>query len=185
VVSISLGDHRARVLSKRDALIQSNLDLVPPIARRIHQTLPPSFDLDDLIQIGAIGLLRSAVAYRPDEFGETPFSAFARPRIRGAILDAVRRRYSEHTSVAIEHAPEPSVMPSLETTIDRKRLRTRIDRISAEKLSKEQAAVLDAYYSPEMPSLSTVAVMLDIPEWRVYKAHSEAVATLRTMLQAA
>lgn len=49
--------------------------------------LPAHIELDDLVQDGTIGLIQAAGAYRPER-GE--FQAFAAPRIRGAILDAIR-----------------------------------------------------------------------------------------------
>jgi RNA polymerase sigma-B factor len=44
--------------------------------------------LEDLQQVGMIGLIRAAERYRPSQ--GTPFAAFARPHIRGAILHHLR-----------------------------------------------------------------------------------------------
>ena len=44
--------------------------------------------LDDLHQVGLLGLIRAAELYRPEQ--GTPFAAFARPHIRGAILHYLR-----------------------------------------------------------------------------------------------
>ena len=186
VVSISAGSHRSRVLAKRDALIEEYLKLVPPIARRIHQTLPPSFDLEDLIQSGNLGLLRAAVRYRPGEFNDTPFSAYARPLIRGAILSSIRRRhYDEATRASIDEAPErASPAPEMEAAIDRRRMKERIDELR-HLLSDVQCAVLDVYYSERMPSLAVVARTVGIPEWRATLAHAEALGILREQLKAA
>ena len=99
VVEISFGDHRERVRAKRDALVAENLSLVPPIARRLAKTLPPSFEVDDLVQTGNIGLLRAATRFHPQT--GNPFPAFARPIIRGAILDSVRRRHYSAATVCL------------------------------------------------------------------------------------
>ncbi len=74
-VSIARGSYRAKALFRRDALIQENLNLVPPIAWRVHLLLPPSFELDDLVSEGKLGLLHAATRYRPRQHGGTPFSA--------------------------------------------------------------------------------------------------------------
>lgn len=112
-VSISTGEHRGEVLARRDELIESHLELVPPIAHRVHRRLPPSFDLDDLIGEGYVGLMHAAKCYRPATHGGTPFSAFARQRIHGAMVDSIRRRaWLENTANPLEDAPQGYETPS-------------------------------------------------------------------------
>lgn len=78
--------------SQRHALRQCNArcehyrQLVRPIA--LHYHLHCAEPLDDLIQVGLLGLLRAAELYRGDQ--GTPFAAFARPHVRGAILHYLR-----------------------------------------------------------------------------------------------
>src|ERR1035437_8316817 len=99
VICIETGLHRKRVLEARNALVEAHMHLVPDIAGRIREGLPPSFDLDDPISEGNIGLIQAATRYPPDSHNRKPFSAFARPRIRGAIIDSVRRRrYTDNTA---------------------------------------------------------------------------------------
>ena len=76
----------------RDALVIAHAGLVVAIARRLKSRLPPSFDLDDLIGVGNIALLQAATRYRPGDHAGTPFSVYARQRIRGAMLDSVGKR---------------------------------------------------------------------------------------------
>lgn len=90
VCSILAGDH-AGLLRRRDELIESHLDLVPQIARSIAGSLPATIELDDLIGAGNVGLLKAATNYNPKLHNNTPFSAYARPVIRGAILDSTLR----------------------------------------------------------------------------------------------
>lgn len=102
VICIETGERRKRVLQARNALVEANMHLVPDIAGRIHENLPPSFDVGDLISEGYLGLIQAATRYRPNAHDRTPFSAFARKRIRGAIMDSVRRRhYTENTHQAL------------------------------------------------------------------------------------
>ena len=103
VVSISAGAHRSKVIAKRDALIEENRGLVLQIAHRIMKRLPPSFELQDLVQAGNVALVEAALRYRPAEHKDTPFSAFARKSVEGAILNSVsRKNYEESTRVGIQ-----------------------------------------------------------------------------------
>lgn len=70
----------------RNQRVQQHLLIVRPIAR--HYALRSGEDAEDLQQVGCLGLIRAAGLYVPD-LG-TPFEAFARPHIRGAILHYLR-----------------------------------------------------------------------------------------------
>lgn len=67
---------------KRNRRVRQHLDLVLPLAR--YYVLRTNVDMDDLIQVGRLGLIRAANLY--SESRGVPFSAYARPHIRGAIL---------------------------------------------------------------------------------------------------
>jgi RNA polymerase sigma-B factor len=75
-----------RTLQQRNARIEQYQQLVRPIALHYHLRCPEP--LDDLIQVGLLGLLRAAELYSRQR--QTPFDAFARPHIRGAILHYLR-----------------------------------------------------------------------------------------------
>jgi RNA polymerase sigma factor for flagellar operon FliA len=74
--------------SAEDRAVTENLPLVRYIAARIASTIPASVELDDLIQTGTLGLIDAVRRYDPSK--GIPFPAYARYRIRGAILDALR-----------------------------------------------------------------------------------------------
>jgi RNA polymerase sigma factor (sigma-70 family) len=159
--------------------------MVEPIARRVKKMLPPSFQLDDLIQVGRVALLHLATTYRPSQHAGAPFAAYARPRIRGAMLDSVRRRnYQDSTPEPIDHAPEPSHTPAMEEAIDTARL---IDQVESarEQLTQLQRYVIARKYSGDDPWFTDIADELGIHEWRVRQAHREAVSILRSTLRAA
>lgn len=63
--------------------------LVKKIALHMKRRLPSHIDLDDLIQSGFVGLLEARKKYK-DGMGTT-FETFASIRIRGAIIDALRK----------------------------------------------------------------------------------------------
>lgn len=73
-------------LERRNALVEAHHHLVPPLAD--HYRLRCQEPKDDLIQVGRLGLIRAAELYRHSL--RIPFSAFARPHIRGAILHYLR-----------------------------------------------------------------------------------------------
>jgi RNA polymerase sigma factor for flagellar operon FliA len=63
---------------------------VENVAKHLARRLPPTADLGDLMSAGALGLLEAAARFDPSR-GES-FEAFARIRIRGAMLDDIRVR---------------------------------------------------------------------------------------------
>jgi RNA polymerase sigma factor for flagellar operon FliA len=94
--------------SSRDELVLSMLPEVKYIARRIHERLPQSVLLEDLIQAGVMGLLDAAGKY--DSSKNVPFKVYAKFRIRGTIIDSLRdldwsprslRRQARHMEVVI------------------------------------------------------------------------------------
>lgn len=73
---------------ERERLIMEHLPQVRLIARRIHERLPESISLDDLISTGIIGLI-SAID-RFDASHNVKLKTYAEYKIRGAILDSLR-----------------------------------------------------------------------------------------------
>jgi RNA polymerase sigma factor for flagellar operon FliA len=74
--------------SERDQLILKELPQVYYIARRIYERLPQHVVFEDLVHAGVVGLIEAVRSY--DVSKSVPFNAFAKFRIRGAILDSLR-----------------------------------------------------------------------------------------------
>ncbi len=72
-----------------DELVRQHAPLVRRIAYHLMGRLPSSVDVNDLIQAGMIGLLEAARHFATDR-GAT-FETYAGIRIRGAMLDELRR----------------------------------------------------------------------------------------------
>jgi RNA polymerase sigma factor for flagellar operon FliA len=70
-------------------LIERYLPLVRNVVDRIKLTLPSHIDADDLYSVGVTGLIAAVRKYDPEQ-GHT-FAGYAATRIRGAILDELRR----------------------------------------------------------------------------------------------
>ena len=75
--------------SDSDDLVARHAVLVKRIAFHLMSRLPPSVQADDLIQAGMIGLLEAACKY--DASQGASFETYAGIRIRGAMLDEIRR----------------------------------------------------------------------------------------------
>lgn len=73
----------------RDALIQEYLPLVKQIAGRLSLGLPPQVEEEDLVASGVIGLLEALERFNTSY--DTGFKTFATWRIRGAMLDELRK----------------------------------------------------------------------------------------------
>jgi RNA polymerase sigma factor for flagellar operon FliA len=88
------------VQNNSEALVMAHLGMVKRVALHLKVRLPPFMEVDELIQVGMIGLLEAARAYDPSKGIE--FENFAHSRVRGAILDEVRRMsFLPRSAVAI------------------------------------------------------------------------------------
>ncbi|HXW06569.1 MAG TPA: FliA/WhiG family RNA polymerase sigma factor [Vicinamibacterales bacterium] len=69
--------------------IAAGLPFVESLARRVAASMPHSIELGDLVQDGMIGLIDAACRF--DEARGIKFETFAERRVRGAMIDALRR----------------------------------------------------------------------------------------------
>jgi RNA polymerase sigma factor for flagellar operon FliA len=74
---------------KENPRVVAHLPFVEQLARRVAATMPHSIDIGDLVQDGVIGLIDAA--HRFDESRGIKFETFAERRIRGAMIDALRK----------------------------------------------------------------------------------------------
>lgn len=72
----------------REDQLRKYTPLVRRLAHHMIAKLPPSVELDDLIQVGMIGLTEAIARYEPAQ--GVQFETFASQRIRGAMLDELR-----------------------------------------------------------------------------------------------
>ncbi len=79
----------AQATKSRDELILEHLPQVNLIARRIHDKLPTSVPVDDLVSCGIVGLINAVDRY--DTRKDVKLKTYAEYRIRGAILDGLRQ----------------------------------------------------------------------------------------------
>ena len=80
---------RAGTSARRRMLVEQHVGLVHHVARQLASRLSTEADLDELVSAGSVGLMQAAEAFEPSR--GLSFSTFAVPRIRGAMLDELRR----------------------------------------------------------------------------------------------
>jgi len=77
------------VAASQSRRIVTSLPFVEALARRMAASMPNSIDIGDLVQDGVLGLIDAA--HRFDEDRGIKFETFAERRVRGAMIDALRR----------------------------------------------------------------------------------------------
>jgi RNA polymerase sigma factor for flagellar operon FliA len=79
-----------QVDNRHENLIMDHMAMVKRVAIHLKARIPPFMELDELVQVGMVGLIEAARAFDPTKGHE--FEHFALSRVRGAILDEVRRQ---------------------------------------------------------------------------------------------
>ena len=77
------------VTASQKRRVIAGLPFVEALARRMAASMPNSIDIGDLVQDGVLGLMDAA--HRFDEARGIKFETFAERRVRGAMIDALRR----------------------------------------------------------------------------------------------
>lgn len=166
--------------------------LVRILASRVLSGLPRDcgMELSDLIQAGNIGLLQAERTYSP-QFG-APLSGYARFRIRGEMLDAVRRNsrpsragITTQGSTAEDGADLESTIPapseSSPYSVFTRNQRAAILGEEVARLPERYRAIVKMRYSGEY-SLREIGDVLSVHESRVCQLHSTALGRLRRAL---
>ena len=87
-----MNNYQKIIGSTVEDLIKNNYELVKKIAWHLHGRVQSIIDIEDLIQIGMIGLISAAQNYTPIK--DASFSSYASLRIRGEIVDHLRKNSS-------------------------------------------------------------------------------------------
>ena len=120
----------------REQLILEHLPQVRLIARRIHERLPESVTMDDLISTGVVGLI--AAIDRFDAAHNVKLKTYAEYKIRGAILDSLR---------GLDWAPRQQRKRAKQIEAAISRAEQRLHRTpSEEEISEQLGLSLEAYH---------------------------------------
>lgn len=125
-----------------DALVARHAELVKRIAYHLAGRLPASVEVDDLIQAGMLGLLEAAANFSSDRGAS--FETFAGIRIRGAMLDALRKLDWAPRSVHRRARDLAEAVRSLENELGREARDTEIAARMQVSLEEYHAILQDA-----------------------------------------
>jgi RNA polymerase sigma factor FliA len=100
-----------------EELVKQYLPLVKTLVARMAMTLPPQIEAEDLHSAGMIGLLNAIRKFDPQS--GSPFEAYARLRIRGAVIDELRRLDWAPRSVHAKSRKIQEAMARLEQRLGR------------------------------------------------------------------
>ncbi len=88
-MSTAAATYRAHQNGGADDIVERHGELVRRIAHHLAARLPSSVEVDDLIQAGMLGLIDAARNFQADQ--GAAFETYASIRIRGAMIDEIRR----------------------------------------------------------------------------------------------
>jgi RNA polymerase sigma factor for flagellar operon FliA len=120
--------------STENALVECYLPLVGSILSRLAGTLPDEVDREDLYSAGLLGLLTALRKFNPAT--GVPFDSYARQRIRGAMLDEIRRMDWVPRAIRVKSKHFQQVSARLEQDLGR--VPTKTEAANALKLTVVQ-----------------------------------------------
>ena len=185
---------RAGDASSRGALIERYCDLAIGIARCMRVPEASLADRDDLSSAAMIGLISAVDRFDPRR--GVPFEAYASLRIRGAVVDELRRvdergradRRPEVAALAVSldvllekgthHGP--TVDDGVDERYEQEDLKTRVQDALG-RLPARQREVIARYYGDELTLRETGAKM-GVSEARACQLHGRAIQNLRREL---
>lgn len=100
-----------------DDLIRTHLGLVRKLAWQVHSRMSSAIDVEDLIQMGTINLIESTRSF--EDRGEATFATYATMRVRGGMIDALRRSATMVRSAIRRRREFGTARAALEGTLGR------------------------------------------------------------------
>lgn len=182
---------RAGDASARASLIERYAPLAKTCARRVHFESAMA-DADDIYSAALLGLIDAVDRFEPDR--GVPFEGYASLRIRGAIVDELRRVDERGRGITAE-APKAmsldalvedewqaflAVEHSFDEPFEQEDLRSRVER-ALEMLPPRQREVIARYYGDAL-TLREAGVRMGISEARACQLHGRAIVNLRRAL---
>lgn len=151
------------------------------VALSVAKILPPSFELDDLIQIARIETWRKTQTF--DASRGCSFSTYAWLGVRGACLMFARRNnWLNSTADAIDDSHEASACDDTEARIQFQQLRSILGTVVDELMDERQRHVVVAYFVRGLDVL-TIADELSCSQSNIRLIRQQAYAALRTRLE--
>ena len=117
-------------------LVTEHVELVKKIAHHLAARLPSTVDVNDLMQSGMVGLLEASANF--DESRGASFETYAGIRIRGAMLDDIRKHDWTPRSVHHKYRRVTEAMHSVEAETGR--------AATSEEVAEKLEMSLDDYH---------------------------------------
>jgi RNA polymerase sigma factor for flagellar operon FliA len=127
--------------AKRDGLVLAHLSWAKTIAIGVHETLPPWVELDDVFHAAVLGLFEAATRFHDGR--SVAFAAYARHRIRGAILDSLRQADWLPRRVRRWHKQAANAVQSLSNVLQRPPSEAEIENELGPKFRKSRLSLGD------------------------------------------
>ncbi len=99
-----------------DAIIRAHSSLVRRIAWHVHSRMSSAIEVEDLIQIGMVALIEAARTFEDRGISFIPYASM---RVRGAMIDELRRDARMCRSGMVNRRRLAQVRASLENTLGR------------------------------------------------------------------
>jgi RNA polymerase sigma factor for flagellar operon FliA len=157
--------------------------LVKRVAFEMRRHLPPDVEMDDLVAAGTLGLVDALRKFDPS--GKVKLENYARHRIRGGVLDALRS-LDPATALRTPPAGSESAQPApREDPFDlcyRREQRDLVKRALA-SLTEREKLILTLYYAHDL-TVKQIAARLNVDESRISGLHAEALQRLKARVRA-
>jgi RNA polymerase sigma factor for flagellar operon FliA len=159
-LGMNLGLYTPAALARSDPerLIQNHLALVRKLAWHTHARVSTALDIEELVQIGMVALIEAARSF--EERGHAAFSTYATVRVRGAMIDALRKQATLCRS-ALRKRRE---IQAMRTTLE--------NRLGRAPTQQEMATALDMSLADYVDALSATQAVRQESMDEVYSDHS-------------
>ena len=159
--------------SKENDRLMEHIGLVKRVALHLKTRLPNFMEIDELIQVGTIGLIEAAKSF--DDSKGVEFEIFARTRIRGAILDQVRKLSYLPRSAMVNIRDHNEATAALSSELGREPSQTELAEFMGKDLESFHKERTHAYRFQTVSLESQVMDDVEIPSNEINEPESELV----------
>jgi RNA polymerase sigma factor for flagellar operon FliA len=157
--------------NKENDRLLEHIGLVKRVALHLKTRLPNFMEIDELIQVGTIGLIEAAKSF--DNSKGVEFEIFARTRIRGAILDQVRKLSYLPRSAMVNIRDHNEATAALSSELGREPSQTELAEFMGKDLESFHKERTHAYRFQTVSLESQVMDDVEIPSNEINEPESE------------
>ena len=157
--------------NKENDRLMEHIGLVKRVALHLKTRLPNFMEIDELIQVGTIGLIEAAKSF--DNSKGVEFEIFARTRIRGAILDQVRKLSYLPRSAMVNIRDHNEATAALSSELGREPSQTELAEFMGKDLESFHKERTHAYRFQTVSLESQVIDDVEIPSNEINEPESE------------